>query len=172
MILFYGGFMSNWYESPFILPIQMEHKKKPFLFEFQNAEQYFMWQKAMTFGDSDAARRILQADHPSHQKAIGRTVKGFDKKEWDSKSYGAMTRACTAKYSQNPKLALKLLDTYGKMLVEASPTDTIWGIGLAEDDPDARDPGMWKGQNKLGEVLMNVRAQLYHNANAFIGGPL
>jgi len=47
-----------------------------------------------------------------------------------------------------------------KVLVEASPRDAIWGIGLAADDDQAASPENWPGLNLLGFALMEVRHQL------------
>ena len=58
---------------------------------------------------------------------------------------------------QNDELRNFLLSTGDKVLVEASPSDRIWGIGLGKNNPDALDPTKWRGQNLLGFALMNVR---------------
>jgi len=44
-----------------------------------------------------------------------------------------------------------------RVLVEASPLDRVWGIGLAADDPRAADPAGWRGLNLLGFALMEAR---------------
>ena len=63
-----------------------------------------------------------------------------------------------AKFAQHPNLRRFLLDTGNRILVEASPVDKIWGIGLAQDDPRAQNPLQWQGLNLLGFALMKVRA--------------
>ena len=55
-----------------------------------------------------------------------------------------------------------LVGSAPRMLVEASPVDTAWGIGMAADDPRANDPRQWQGQNLLGFALMVVRDALAH----------
>lgn len=62
-----------------------------------------------------------------------------------------------SKFSQNKKLKEQLLRTFPRTLVEASPMDRIWGIGLAKEDHRAWNKQTWRGQNLLGEVLTRVR---------------
>ncbi len=124
------------------------------------AEQFMMEQKAVLFGDLEMAGKILEARHPREHKALGRKVRGFDADRWTSEARGVVFRGNLAKFSQNPELAEALLATRGTTLVEASPLDTIWGIGLAADDPRASDPSQWKGTNWLGIVLTEVREAL------------
>jgi len=65
-----------------------------------------------------------------------------------------------AKYDQSSRLRNTLLSTEDKIIVEASPYDNIWGIGLHWREDDCLDPAKWKGQNLLGKALMEVRKQL------------
>lgn len=53
-----------------------------------------------------------------------------------------------------------LLETGSKVLVEASPHDRIWGIGMAQEHADAPYPERWLGENRLGRILMEVRDEL------------
>ena len=69
-------------------------------------------------------------------------------------------RGTLAKFSQNAELREYLLGTGDAVLVEASPYDRIWGVGLAQDDPLIRDPGNWRGENLIGFVLMEARDTL------------
>lgn len=63
-------------------------------------------------------------------------------------------------FSQNDDLKTILFSTYPKTLVEASPFDKIWGIGLRKDDPGAWNKSTWLGKNLLGEILTRVRDKL------------
>ena len=63
-------------------------------------------------------------------------------------------------FSQNEHLKEKLFSTYPKKLVEASPHDQIWGIGLHADDPRALNESEWRGTNLLGRILTEVRDEL------------
>jgi ribA/ribD-fused uncharacterized protein len=99
----------------------------------------------------------MSTTDPREQKKIGREVKNFDKKKWDQKVKDIVFRGNMAKFTQNEDLKKKLLATAGTTLVEASPHDKIWGIGLAETDPKAQKRETWLGTNWLGEVLTEVR---------------
>jgi len=124
------------------------------------AEQYMMHGKALLFGDGDVAAQILAADHPRQHKALGRKVKPFDDAIWRREREGIVRAGSRAKFTQNPELRELLLATRGTTLVEASPYDRIWGIGLAATDPRAQDPATWRGQNLLGKILTELREEL------------
>ena len=126
---------------------------------FATAEHYMMWRKAKLFGDEEIAERILTASHPNQAKGFGRQVRGFDPDAWDSARYEVVVTGNAAKFSQHPDLGAFLAGTGQRVLVEASPVDRIWGIGLAADDPLAKQPRRWRGLNLLGFALADVRAQ-------------
>ena len=122
-----------------------------------------MWMKAITFGDEETAEKILaKGKNPKTAKALGREVKNYDDKQWDKIRYYVMVVANYLKYSQSEELKEMLLNLEfdGKHYVEASKYDTIWGIGLTEDNPLVDDEKNWKGQNLLGKVLDDVRRSL------------
>ena len=149
-ILFWNGHFSNWYPAPFVLDGM----------KFNCAEQYMMYMKAKTFGDQSSMTLIMNAANPAHQKRLGKAVANFNPVKWDEVKEDIVYDACLAKYSQDKDLGDELVKTGGKILVEASPYDTIWGIGMGELDPDATDETKWKGQNLLGKALMRVRDYL------------
>lgn len=120
-----------------------------------------MYRKVLLFGDSEAAQRLLSANNPGEAKAIGREVKGFDQASWDAHRFEIVVSGNLAKFSSNPALREFLLNTGNRVLVEASPVDKIWGVGLAEDNPACENPNLWKGANLLGFALMEVRDQLF-----------
>ncbi|HEY5922382.1 MAG TPA: NADAR family protein [Kofleriaceae bacterium] len=127
---------------------------------FNCAEQFMMHGKAVLFGDAEMADEILAADHPRTQKALGRKVKGFDAGVWERDRMRIVKDGNRAKFTQNPALLAQLLATKGTTMVEASPFDKIWGIGLGASDPRAKDPKQWKGRNLLGYVLTELRDEL------------
>lgn len=142
---------SNWHKADF----EVEGVK------FNCSEQYMMYNKALLFDDTEIAGKILQTTNPGKQKALGRKVKNFNQKVWEENCKNIVYQGNYAKFTQNEQLLLRLLKTEGTTIVEASPVDTIWGIGLAEDDPRAKDRSKWRGKNWLGEVLTSLRENLF-----------
>lgn len=128
--------------------------------DFTSVEQFMMFSKARLFGDENAAADILAARHPKDQKAIGRGVKGFDLATWEGKRESIVYVGCREKFAQNPGLRSLLLATAPTELVEASPYDRIWGVGLGERDPLILDKANWRGTNLLGITLVKVRDTL------------
>lgn len=135
-------------------PCEFEFNGKTFNF----SEQCFMYQKAMLFNDFNVAEQILNETDVRKIKALGRKVKDFDNELWDKHKEDFMYNACYAKFSQNDKLKDFLLSTGNREIVEASPVDSIWGIGFSSDKA-MENIDKW-GQNLLGKTLMKVRAVL------------
>jgi ribA/ribD-fused uncharacterized protein len=127
---------------------------------YRTAEHYMMAGKARLFGDRATELRILSAEHPAQVKALGRSVRGFREQEWSSHRVELVIAGNRAKFDQHPHLRDYLLSTGASVLVEASPYDRIWGIGLRASDPRAVHPDRWPGLNLLGFALMQVRATL------------
>ncbi|WP_079909041.1 NADAR family protein [Paenibacillus sp. 32352] len=123
-------------------------------------EQYMMAEKARLFGDNNMLEAIMNTIYPKEMKAYGRAVKSFDSRVWDSRCYEIVKRGNMAKFEQNPELWNYMKTTGNRILVEASPVDRIWGIGLAKDDPCAHNPMNWQGKNLLGFALTEVRDHL------------
>lgn len=128
--------------------------------EYSCAEQFMMAEKARMFGDREMLKKILEAVHPKEMKAYGRAVRNFDKERWDGACYEIVKRGNEAKFSQNPDLWEYLKGTRNRILVEASPRDQIWGIGMGKSNPDAQNPLKWRGTNLFGFALTEVRDQL------------
>ena len=124
------------------------------------AEQYMMAEKARLFGDTAIEGEIMATDDPKRMKSLGRRVANFDATLWDKAKYSVVLDGNYAKFTQDETLREYLLSTTGKVLVEASPMDTIWGIGLSSANPKAADPAQWRGQNLLGFALMEVRDEI------------
>lgn len=127
---------------------------------YRCAEQFMMAEKARLFGDAAVRAKILASSSPREHKALGRTVAGFEHDVWEQACVDIVVRGNLAKFRQNPAMLAALLATGDKQLVEATPLDKIWGVGLRADDPQIHDPANWRGQNLLGVALMRVRAEL------------
>jgi ribA/ribD-fused uncharacterized protein len=129
---------------------------------YETAEHYMMAGKARLFNDEEMYDKILAATHPHAAKKYGRQVRNFDPVIWEQHRFDIVVQGNLAKFSQHADLQTYLLNTNTRILVEASPVDTIWGIGWAADDPKVNDPEQWRGLNLLGFALMQVRLQLNH----------
>ena len=127
---------------------------------YRTAEHFMMAEKARLFRDAQALARVLAATSPAAAKQAGRAVRGFDEARWRAARFDIVVRGSVAKFAAHPALRRFLVDTGTRVLVEASPTDCIWGIGLAASDADAADPARWRGLNLLGFALMEARARL------------
>jgi len=128
--------------------------------QYNCSEQYMMYQKARLFKDFDVAEMIMEQSHPRKQKFLGRQVRGYDDAIWMAECQNTMVPGLVSKFTQDTYCLNTMLDTGDKIIVEASPMDKIWGIGLSEKDPRALDQSKWLGQNLLGKVLMRVRDEI------------
>ncbi|XP_055956279.1 uncharacterized protein LOC126817334 isoform X3 [Patella vulgata] len=155
--LFYGR------DSPF-----SQHHKCRFEvdgMEFSCAEQYMMFSKAVVFEDEIIKEKIMKATDPVEIKHLGREVKNFEVIPWMEHAVDKVKTANLAKFSQNKFLKKRLFTTYPRLLVECSPSDTRWGIGLSKQDPGALHKDCWRGRNLLGQTLTNVRDELMMKEN-------
>ena len=127
---------------------------------YATAEHFMMAAKARLFHDDEALARVLQSSSPAAAKAVGREVRRFDAAAWDAARFDAVVKGNIAKFGQHEELRAFLIGTKKRVLVEASPRDRIWGIGMGASNPDARVPARWRGSNLLGFALMEARAAL------------
>lgn len=148
---FWSGPFSQWAQSPFILQG----------IRFNTCEQWMMWNKAKMFGDEDIAEQIIATKNPKQQKALGRKVRNFDDNVWMSKAYHIVVDGNRAKFTQNQGFRTELELTKGLTIVEASPYDRRWGIGMGAGDPGVDDPANWRGENLLGQALTQLRHELF-----------
>ncbi len=155
MVLFWGGDFehakfSQWARIPIVVDDM----------EFNCNEQFMMSSKARLFGDYETEAKIMATKNPREQKEWGRQVKGFTVEKWVENARLIVYRGNLAKFSQHPALRAELMGTGHKRIVEASAHDTVWGIGLAPDDPRCLDTDLWLGTNWLGDAIQKVRSDL------------
>lgn len=124
------------------------------------AEQFFMATKARFFNDLESERKIMNCTNPHEMKKFGRQVKGFNEKKWKAIAYKIVILGNYQKFLQNQQIKEFLKTTGDSVLVEASPYDKIWGIGIASSDENNKDVFKWQGSNLLGFALMEVRDML------------
>ncbi|MGB1253881.1 MAG: NADAR family protein [Candidatus Promineifilaceae bacterium] len=145
---------SQWFPSPF----EVDNVTYP------TAEHFMMAGKARLFGDDEMLANILAASHPKQAKGFGRKVRGYQQAVWEANRHKIVLQANIAKFSQNQAMGDYLRTTEARVLVEASPYDAIWGIGLRASHANAANPAKWRGLNLLGFVLMDTRSHLYRSA--------
>jgi ribA/ribD-fused uncharacterized protein len=149
--LFWGGPYSQWEYSLFTYNG----------IEFNCCEQFMMFFKALVCGDLESAVLILLELFPKEQKALGRKVKNFDEEKWNKEvSMAVVYIGNYLKFSTDRKFWDYIVNDPSKEIVEASPVDRIWGIGLNISKPQAWHKNSWRGENRLGECLTDVRAIL------------
>lgn len=153
---FWDGPFSQWHPCYFVIDD----------LEYNCAEQFMMAEKARLFGDEETLEMIMDTDVPAVQKALGRQIDHFSPEVWEDDEdtpngkpycWNVVWQGNLAKFQQNDYLWDLLLETDGTSLVEASPEDNIWGIGLAAGDPGCYSRDTWQRLNWLGEVLTDVR---------------
>ncbi|MEV7066568.1 NADAR family protein [Streptomyces collinus] len=142
--------LSQWWPAPFTVDGVA----------YATAEHWMMAAKARLFEDAAAERAALSAGHPAEAKKAGRLVRGFDEAVWARERFRIVVEGSVHKFGAHPELLAYLLGTGDRVLVEASPVDRVWGIGLAADDEAAMDPERWRGPNLLGFALMEARERL------------
>ncbi|MEC7057023.1 NADAR family protein [Streptomyces violaceochromogenes] len=142
--------LSQWWPAPFTVDGVA----------YATAEHWMMAAKARLFEDAAAERAALAAGHPAEAKKAGRLVRGFDEAVWARERFRIVVEGSVHKFGAHPELLAYLLGTGNRVLVEASPVDRVWGIGLAANDEAAMDPERWRGPNLLGFALMEARERL------------
>ncbi|MEU6374777.1 NADAR family protein [Streptomyces sp. NPDC046909] len=147
--------LSQWWPSPFEVAGVT----------YATAEHWMMAGKARLFGDAEAERQAVAARSPAQAKKIGRLVRGFDDAIWERERFGIVVEGSVHKFGSDLGLRAFLLGTGRRVLVEASPVDRVWGIGLAATDEAAADPERWRGPNLLGFALMEARERLRETAD-------
>ena len=136
-------------------------------FSFYNCEQYMMFQKASLFKDVKIKQKIIQEHNPKNIKKLGREVKNFNNATWNKYKEFIVYQGNLLKFSSNEELKTRLLNTGNKVLIETSPFDSVYGIGLDyygcslnKQQFDLLNVNNWKGSNLLGFALMQVRDEL------------
>ena len=178
-VFFWGGPFSNWHRSGFagkdalaeLLPrlnslaVQHPSANDPLTLaladhRYSCGEQWMMAVKAWLFGDSIRLAEILASDQPRDQKMLGRRVSPFDPAAWDAACVSIVAAGSIARFAANPSLRDQLLATDDLILVEGSPKDRVWGVGIDWRDARIEDPSNWRGRNLLGRALAIARESL------------
>lgn len=159
-LFFWDTIYSQWFTRP-DRPLFKEGQ-----LEFWTAEHYMMYHKAKLFGDEDVMAECLKAHHPNHVKGLGRDIQTFDQTTWNTHKLDIVVRGNCLKFRQNEDLKEQMFADKDLKLVEASPYDKIWGIGLHYTDDKVLNEANWQGENLLGQALMLVRTSLLNEESA------
>lgn len=127
---------------------------------YKSAEHWMMAKKSLLFEDETAFENIMSCDKVGAAKALGRAVKNYDDTVWNENKFDIVVEGNIHKFGQSKELNEYLLNTGDSVLVEASPVDAIWKIGLSQDSPKAMHPDTWRGENLLVFALMEARDYL------------
>lgn len=152
-VAFWGSCFSNFFSTHFYLDKRY----------WTTSEKYFMYMKAITFGDEEIAEKILKTDNPKECKNLGRQVKNFNSEEWDKIKEEVMYKAVKAKFEQDGLCNFCILKYLYQEFVEGSPYDKIWGCGIVYNDERIFNKDNWKGENLLGKILTRVRNELFQS---------
>jgi len=181
-VYFHGGPLSNWAITPFVVENIRAHLARyaPAVLEkmdaradrpqaapvrFNCGEQWMMAMKAWFFGDDAALKKIMVSNQPVEQKAIGRSVRGLKGGKWDAEDKALWDSVCddlvfaglVLKFEQDARARRTLASSGNRVLVEGSPRDRIWGVGIDWRDARIEDERNWLGTNRLGKALGRTR---------------
>lgn len=124
---------------------------------YSSAEKFMMMGKAALFYDNDIFDSMGKTNDPKNHKSLGRKIKNFNGNEWNNYRTDIVVLGNYLKFTQNEYLLQELIKTGDAILVEGSPIDKIWGVGLKFNNPKIYDEKNWKGLNLLGKCLEIVR---------------
>lgn len=127
--------------------------------QYPTVEHYFQAMKAKEFKDEEMEEKIVKAKTAKAVKAMGKKIKNFVKEVWDAKRDEIMRIGVRAKFVQHPELRKQLLETGERMIGEADARNLYWGIGTAVTSEKSKNPEKWRGQNKMGKLLMDLRRE-------------
>ena len=130
-------------------------------YTYSSVEQILQSEKADLYDADEEHAKILHTDNPSEIKQIGKSIP-YVEQQWSRESKEIVKKACWHKFSQQEQLRKYLLNTKDCLLVEASP-DTVWGSGIHLRNEDCLNPNVWRGDNQLGKILMEVRDMLIND---------
>nr|CAD2208945.1 unnamed protein product [Meloidogyne enterolobii] len=152
--------------------------------EYCCSEQFYMYMKAMYFDYHSLAKEIMLTNDPSTIKRLGNAdtmrqrqangaelkCRDFDHDKWRKVKRNVMLTGLRAKFEQNVQLFNMLIETEEALLIEASQTDTFWGIGCSLHGEEIKSIDNWKGSNQMGNLLMKLRTEFQYRcrANEFV----
>ena len=155
-------------------PLNNRNTEYPFRIEgteYSCVDQYAVEQKCLLFGDSQAAKQVMEETDPRNMKKIGDDLKSYDHRQWMDSCKRVVHKAVLAKFTdtQAAGATAYLMDTKDLVIGEAT-RHTKWGTGLHVSDQNALQVQEWSGENWMGGILMDVRSKIQANL-AKLKGP-
>jgi len=148
----FSNFYSDAPPFQFELPAFAQQEGWPTSVECEFSEKAIMLTRAALMGDRESFDEIAIAPDPETCKALGRGVRNFKHELWGIHLEEIAFEVVKQKFENNPELSAVLLSTGSALLAEASPYDSIWGIGLRKSDSRSLHPDRWRGQDYLCSV--------------------
>lgn len=124
--------------------------------KFNCAEQAYQFYRAACVNNLEVSQAVLKCADPQDIREKGNKIE--PNHNWDLQKDEKMKMIILNKFTQNRDLALKLIATGNIRLIEATRCP-YWGAGLTLSSRDW-GKGFFPGQNKLGEIIMQVRDEL------------
>lgn len=128
---------------------------------YPSAEHCYQFIKCNFLIQNDVAEKVMSARTASEAKEIADhyITDKIDLDIWKTTNVDIMKEILEAKAASYEPFRKALIDSKNDLLVEAT-LDKFWGAGMNAEYIKHTKKGHFKGSNKLGELLMDIRKEL------------